>query len=148
MLSGGCSARRGGGRVPSCWDVLRLFVFPGTKERRGCGGCRAGFRAVPGGGRCVLSPSAPSVLPRAQLLLPARSPLRPRAVPGASGRAPPGQTAAAGAMDAAADCLSPAAQQQVRPGGCGGLGQRGRDSTWWLSDPSLGACAGLALHNH
>lgn len=61
--------------------------------------------------------------------VPARSPLRPRAVPGGPRR---GQTAAAGAMDAAADCLSPAAQQQVRPGSCGGLGQHGRDgSTGW-----------------
>ncbi|XP_063256116.1 leucine-rich repeat flightless-interacting protein 1 isoform X9 [Prinia subflava] len=80
----------------------------GTQRRRG-----GAFREDAGGfrGRCAPSPGAPSALPRARLPLPARSPLRPRAAPGASGRAPPPQTA--GAMDAAADCLSPAAQQQA-----------------------------------
>uniref|UniRef100_A0A674HMR9 LRR binding FLII interacting protein 1 n=1 Tax=Taeniopygia guttata TaxID=59729 RepID=A0A674HMR9_TAEGU len=88
-----------------CRDVVFLFLGDKKEARRPfprC--CRAGFGAVPGGGRCVCSPGAAA--------LPARSPL-PAPPPGRAGPCRAGTQAAAGAMDAAADCLSPAAQQQA-----------------------------------
>ncbi|XP_041573197.2 leucine-rich repeat flightless-interacting protein 1 isoform X24 [Taeniopygia guttata] len=88
-----------------CRDVVFLFLGDQKEARRPfprC--CRAGFGAMPGGGRCVCSPGAAA--------LPARSPL-PAPPPGRAGPCRAGTEAAAGAMDAAADCLSPAAQQQA-----------------------------------
>lgn len=132
---GGCAARREGGMFSGAVYLL------GDTRRLGRGGFWLGMLCGFWLSRCAV-PSAPRRAPARR----APAPPPGRAVPC---RARPGRprrhTRSRAAMDAAAECLSPAAQQQVRLGGCGELGQRGRDSSTGR-EPSPRDCPRLASH--